>query len=321
MHRLTSDRGSSRSRQAFTLVELLVVIGIIAVLISILLPSLARAREQASKISCAANLRTIGQAIQMYANDNRDILVYGWSDGKPGPGEDWPNATEWSVLLANTLAGYGNTYDEAKAAGSLSFGMKRGVRRIFLCPSAPQPEDEHNVCQYTAHPRLMPSLNDTDPGHNNEWYYLHLYKLSTIKRSSEIAIIFDGSLMNYGGANTWLSDARAWRLDYFHGWWDAGTDPSTCKTTFLTDNYDLDVTGTLKPDQSIDMNPPFWYGWVPDTEINADVESNYANIRFRHNDNKTLNALMADGHVESFDYKSRTNTSLLRANVNVNLGP
>ena len=67
-----------RSLKAFTLVELLVVIGIIAVLISLLLPALKRARDQAGAVACLAQARTLSMAFSMYNNEWKQKFPIMW---------------------------------------------------------------------------------------------------------------------------------------------------------------------------------------------------------------------------------------------------
>jgi prepilin-type N-terminal cleavage/methylation domain-containing protein/prepilin-type processing-associated H-X9-DG protein len=118
----------------FTLVELLVVIGIIAVLMAILLPSLSRARESAGAIKCSANLRSIGQGLFIYASENKGRLPNSYEHRgnqiDPVTGLQTPNAPvagyqHWSSWLLGTVP------QEAFQCPSLTKGG--------LPPTFPQP--------------------------------------------------------------------------------------------------------------------------------------------------------------------------------------
>jgi prepilin-type N-terminal cleavage/methylation domain-containing protein len=94
------------SPRAFSLVELLVVIGIIAVLVAILLPAMGRAREQARQTQCASQLRQLGQAFHLYANANAGWLPLwgGWHTYPDGANADDSPGLAWTEELAPQFA-------------------------------------------------------------------------------------------------------------------------------------------------------------------------------------------------------------------------
>jgi prepilin-type N-terminal cleavage/methylation domain-containing protein/prepilin-type processing-associated H-X9-DG protein len=204
------------ARCGFTLVELLVVVGIIAVLIAMLMPALGRARETARRVNCMSNLRQLATAWLAYAQANKGQLV---------PAEN--NAAAW--------ADAGNT-DDAVVAGLLYPWVPDP--RVYRCPNDPVQKNERSYSINTfcnGAPGLgVPSVNN-------------VARIRDTARTMVFVEEFDprgynlGSFLIFNAGDVWIDYPVSWHnrgaclafadghAEYFR--W---ADPRTATVTFLS---------------------------------------------------------------------------------------
>jgi prepilin-type N-terminal cleavage/methylation domain-containing protein len=263
---------SAARRRGFTLVELLVVIGIIAVLISILLPSLNKAREAAKRVQCLANLKQLHAFMAMYAGTYKGAVPLGCiSSGSAGlaegnnyyisiasstPDPDLPAKVRYVGLGLFLKAGY---LREAN-------GGNGGSAQIFFCPSAE---------------------GDRYHGYNseeNKWPP----SLQSVRSSYSVRASFDNTIALAGTAG---SDIVAWGYASGFPFWPTKINVTSGACSFAGP----DATG-LRPKANM-----FQWGKLKNHAIVSDVTGAADRPLMAHK--KGVNVLFANGSARFVDLK------------------
>jgi prepilin-type N-terminal cleavage/methylation domain-containing protein len=295
-------QGRTVPSAGFTLVELLVVIGIISLLVSVLLPALNKARQQANLIDCESRLRQMGQALGIYVTENNGSLPYGDVRHDPAASTPWENSASdpenqefswyWDFTLSKEV--------QTKITGS--DGLVHNLSPMFHDVDTIDTGNSYRYANhYTCNPRIFPDNWETESVQDPSSFgispqYVTPRKVSNVKPSS--AFLF----WDAPQCGDWNNNAyeQATEID--------GNELEFGSYLFLNSptavQYNRPISpGEISQSQSATICAKFQKLFNVDLQAtpNGNTTPNVFNthLRFRHMGNTVLNALCVDGHVEN----------------------
>ncbi len=290
-------------RAAFTLVELLVVIGIIAALIGILLPVLSGVSARGRDIKCQSNVRQMLMAFQGYAAENKGSMPYGLYYVPENPSNYTPSGDARFVSWASQVGKYG-------VRGAAGDNENNNFPEFLQCPEAALAYP-HNV-GYAANMVVFPSRADEyfvsgdrnviPPAKLNQ-----LFPHNALVWDTSVSPGLENNVGYLVGAD--VDDSQRF-------WRGAGVAQYRY--------YDpRDVYGTVLVTSGYGNNKPLKFGstWKnidPATNINNNGPGApyQGNLRFRHVKETAVNVGFADGHVEPIKGKFKSDKSMLTPQSN-----
>jgi prepilin-type N-terminal cleavage/methylation domain-containing protein/prepilin-type processing-associated H-X9-DG protein len=303
------SRRTIRDR-AFTLVELLVVIGIIAVLIGVLLPVLSGIAARGRDLQCQSNIRQCVTLILNYAAENKGQLPYGMYWARSGPGHDgWSHApgerkmvTVWSVISSMSASHYQvedpSWSNDTSAAAYSSAPFLR-------CPEALQVQP--HLCGYSAswaafispfHDAYFAEAGPDVP----PWRKLRERQTKLNQCATWTALVWDTSvspsMASSLGVHFLGADVDDYRI------WDGASRPQQ-RFYSSHDPFARVAPGVYGNNRPILLSMRFY----PYRNIDPPDEAIFpyeGNLRFRHRKSTTCNVGYADGHVGQFTGKFKS---------------
>lgn len=290
---------STRVKRAFTLVELLVVIGIIALLISILLPSLNRARQQANLVSCMSRLKQIGEALSIYESENKGLIPLAQIDSLAQPLPVGVKEESWFWMFALGEMLNRNMYDPAT-------GYVDRLSQVFTDVDTVDASSNYNpnlhwVSHYMCNPAVF---NDEDASNSGPPSYTDMFnqpltqnrRVTDIRYPANVFAVWDAPQQIDRDYNAFpvaqmIDDAAFYqnRLSYAYRY-----QPSIAPSLPVWPDGENGFYGRGN-------------GAAEQKADNYDGNSDFGNppnpglvcLRFRHMNNSVLAALCLDGHVET----------------------